>query len=259
MIFNTFGNREAPVIIMLAGSFCPAEGMENLYSELQKQFYVIAPTYNGHYEGSGDFTSRQGEAAQIKDHLVNEGITSVRMIYGQSMGSEIGIELMRQLKEAGITVDAAVFDGAPCIKLSKAYKAFMYFKFSTFIKMLRGKTVDEAMNIGLIKKFSNGDPDSLRPMVEPVIEVAPFITKQSIKNEVECCYTFDFPQFDDATQKNMYFFYGSEEKAYKTCYKGVTSAYPKANYRVVDNEGHLTYIDGHREEYLDWLRGIAEI
>ena len=86
MIFNTFGNKEAPVIIMLAGSFCPAEGMENLYSELQKQFYVIAPTYNGHYEGSVDFTTRQGEAAQIKDYLVNEGITSVRMIYGQSMG-----------------------------------------------------------------------------------------------------------------------------------------------------------------------------
>ncbi len=52
------------------------------------------------------------------------------MIYGQSMGSEIGIELMKQLSLQGIIVEKAVFDGAPCITLSKAYKTFMFFKFN---------------------------------------------------------------------------------------------------------------------------------
>ena len=155
MLFNTFGNRENPVIIMLAGSFCPAESLEMVYSVMKEDYYVIAPTYNGHYKDSKDFTTRQGEAKEIADYLQNQNITSVKMIYGQSMGSEIGIELMHQLSENNIIVDSAFFDGAPCIKLSRPYKAFMRFKFNTLINMFKGKTLDEAMNIGLVKKFSN--------------------------------------------------------------------------------------------------------
>ncbi len=67
MLFNIFGNRENPVIIMLAGSFCPAESMETVYSAMKEDYYVIAPTYNGHYKDSKDFTTRQGEAKEIAD------------------------------------------------------------------------------------------------------------------------------------------------------------------------------------------------
>ena len=258
MLFNTFGNRENPVIIMLAGSFCPAESLEMVYSVMKEDYYVIAPTYNGHYKDSKDFTTRQGEAKEIADYLQNENITSVRMIYGQSMGSEIGIELMRQLSENNIGIDSAFFDGAPCIKLSRLYKAFMRFKFNTLINMFKGKTLDEAMNIGLVKEFSNGNPEALKPMIEPILEIAPYLSKNSLKNEVECCYTFDFPTFSEEMQKNMYFFYGSEEKAYKTCYHLVRKAYPKANFRVAENYGHVTYLNDNREEYLGWLKEICE-
>ena len=51
------------------------------------------------------------------------------MVYGQSMGGEVAIELMKQMQENNIAIGYGVFDGAPCIKLSKAYKKFMYYKF----------------------------------------------------------------------------------------------------------------------------------
>lgn len=257
MKFNTFGSADNPVIVMLAGSFCPAESMDNLYTELYNDFYIVVPTYNGHYEGSKDFTTRQNEAAEIVQYLKSKNVTAIRLIYGQSMGSEIGIELMRQLLAEEITVENALFDGAPCIKLSKVYKAFMLFKFRTMINMLRGKTVEEAMNIKILKKLSNGDPDALKPMVEPIIRVAPYLNDNSIRNEVECCYTFDFPQFSTEIQKNMHFLYAKEEKACRSCLKGVQGAYPHADYRIVSGYGHLTYCCKHTDEYVDWIRDIC--
>lgn len=39
------------------------------------------------------------------------------MIYGQSMGVEIAIELFKQLEKTNIDIDCCFLDGAPCIKL----------------------------------------------------------------------------------------------------------------------------------------------
>ncbi|MBQ6946090.1 MAG: alpha/beta hydrolase [Ruminococcus sp.] len=254
MLFNTFGNKDNPVIIMLPGSFCPAESMKNLYSVLCKDFYIIAITYNGHHKDSKDFTSRQEEASEILRYIKECGISEIRMIYGQSMGAEIGIELLRQFVADGITVHKTFFDGAPCIKLSKAYKAFMLIKFKSLIKMVKNKSVDDVLKMSVVRKFAGGDAEALRPMLEDMSMVTPYLTDISIKNENECCYTFDFPQFDEGIQKNMFFFYGEEEKAYTLCAKYVRAAYPYAEYKVESGQGHLTYVSRHTEAYLELIK-----
>ncbi len=109
MKFNIFGNKQNPVIVMLAGSFCPAESMENVYSQLKDRFFVIAPTYNGCYEEIKDFTSRSGEAKEISDYLKRESVSEIAMIYGQSMGCEVGLELLNQLIISGTTVKHCFF------------------------------------------------------------------------------------------------------------------------------------------------------
>lgn len=258
MIFNTFGRKENPVIIMLAGSFCPPESMENIYSVLKENFYIIAPNYNGQYEGSGDFTTRKGEAAEIKQYLADCGIACVRMIYGQSMGCEIGIELMSQLVPAGIKVENSFFDGAPCIRLSRAYKALMHLKFRSMLKMLKGKTPENILDIGIIRMFYKNDPDSARCMIEPMLTTIPYVTEATIKNEVECCYTFDFPALDDEQQHRMHFFYDRNEKACRTCLKYVKKAYPHANYEIISGYAHLTYAFKNTDEYIRKLTDICQ-
>lgn len=255
MKFQVIGQKGNPVVIMLTGSFCPGECLEYLYSRMD-DYYVIVPTYNGHYEGAKDFTTRENEASEIREYLSRLGIDHIRMIYGQSMGSEVGMELYRQLSPEGVKVDYLFFDGAPMIRLSTPYKAFMRFKFGTMIKMFRDKTIDEAMNMKFLKQFAGDRIESLRPMIESLVEVAPYLTKNSLKNEVECCYTFDYPEVDEEMQKHTYFFYGEDEKAYKTCYKLVKKAYPLANYRVEKGHGHISYSCDFTEEYVAWLREI---
>lgn len=257
MKFFTYGKRENPAIVMLGGSFCPASAMAYLYDDLSRDYYIIVPEYNGHYAGT-TFTTRQNEAKEAADYLRAQGLSEVRLLYGMSMGAEVGVELLNQLENSEIAVHNAFFDGAPCIRLSKAYKAFMYFKFKTMIKMCRDKSTDEVLNMGLLKKLMNGDTESVRPMVESIKQTAPFLTKESIKNEAECCYTFDFPVFTEETQKRMHFFYAKEEKAYKTCYELVHKAYPAAQYQVVSGYGHLTYSVKKKTEYLEMLRGLCK-
>jgi pimeloyl-ACP methyl ester carboxylesterase len=257
MKFYEYGEKKAPLIVMLPGSFCPASALEYLYKDLAEEFYVVTFDYNGHYEGGGTFTTRQNEASEIRKYLMKKGIDSVRMVYGQSMGSEVGMELASQLIESGIKVGCCFFDGAPMITLSKPYKMFMYFKFRTMIRMMKDKSIDDVIQWKFLNKFTNGDTESVRPMLESLIKIAPVISDESIRNETECCYTFDFPEMTDEMQRNIYFMYAKDEKACKTCYRLVKKAYPQANIKVLDGYGHLTYSVKCQPEYVKLLKKIC--
>ena len=180
------------------------------------------------------------------------------MIYGQSMGTEIGMELLRQLQNENVKVEKAFFDGAPYIKLSFLYKKFMYFKFKTMINMFRNKTIDEVMNWSFLKKFAGDKVQTLRPMIESMMLSIPYLTNESIKKEVECCYTFDFPKMSEEMQKNIVFFYGEDEKAYKTCIKGVRNNYPKSEVIVKERHGHLTYACEFTDEYINEIKDFLK-
>lgn len=259
MRFDYYGDKNNPCIVMLSGSFCPGECMEYIYSKLYRNFYIIVPTYNGHYEGSGDFTTRQKEAEEIVQCLLDNHISNVKMIYGQSMGAEIGMELISQLGRSGIRFDSAFFDGGPFITLSKAYKAFMYFKFRTMINIIRKKSVDELLEWKFLNQFTNGDTASLRNLIESLASISPYLSNKSVKNECECCYTFDFPIMDKKTQNKLYFFYAKEEKAFKMCFRFVRKAYPDAHFKVVKGYGHLTYSVRNTDKYVDCLKRICSV
>jgi O-methyltransferase involved in polyketide biosynthesis len=63
-----------------------------LYDIWSEYFYIIATDYNG-YDGNSTFSTRKGEANGIVQYLKEQGITRIKMVYGQSMGAEIAIEL----------------------------------------------------------------------------------------------------------------------------------------------------------------------
>ena len=52
MRIHTFGAESAPVVIMLPGSFCNADTMDDIISRLKAEFRILAVDYNGQYPGS---------------------------------------------------------------------------------------------------------------------------------------------------------------------------------------------------------------
>lgn len=75
------------------------------------------------------------------------------------------------------------------------------------------------LNMKYLKQFVENKINTMKPLFEAVTEVSPYISSQTIKNQTECCYIFDFPQMSEKMQKNIYFYNGYDEKAYKICYK----------------------------------------
>lgn len=258
MKLHLFGKADAPLIVMLPGSFCPGETMAYLYTLLQTEYRICTVTYNGHHQGGKPFTTRQQEAGEIAEGLKEHGVSHIAMVYGQSMGSEVGAELIRQLPEFGITYGCAFFDGAPMIRLSKPYKAFMRFKFGMILRLIRNGRIDRILNMGIVKSMTAGDGGSLRKTIAGMQPTACCLNKQSLANVVECCYTFDYPLANRPETDRWYFLYAKEEKACKICLKPVQKAYPRAGYSILEGYGHLTYSLRNTEEYAallqSWLK-----
>ena len=257
MRFHTYGNHNHPIIIMLTSSFCAAESLEYLYSDLAEDYFVIVPEYNGHYEGSKDFTTRRKEASEMVQYLNSNGIRDICLIYGQSMGAEIGMELIAQLLKYKITVESAFFDGGTFLKQPKLYKAIKNYKNKSMLNKLRNQSVDEVVNWRSVDQFKKDDTEIARPMIESMVKTAPHITDESIKNETECRYTFNFPYIPENMQENIFFVYAEEEKDFKSCFKHLIDAYPAANFKTLSGEGHLTYSLRKTDDYLRVIRAIC--
>ena len=257
MRFNTYGSSRNPIILMLTSSFCSAESLSYLYEELNNDYFIIVPEYNGHYEGSKDFTSSQKEAKEIVAFLKENGISDICLIYGQAMGAEIGMELISQLLKQRINMESAFFDGGTFLKQPKLYKAIMNFKHKSMMNKMKTQSVDEVVSWKSVDQFKNDETEMMRPVIESMVKTAPVITDGSIKNETEARYTFNFPYIPEEVQENIFFVYASNEKNFKSCFKHLIDAYPAANFKTLNGEGHLTYSVKKTEDYLKVIRAIC--
>ena len=258
MKIPTYGEENTPVVIMLPGSFCNADTMMNIIMKLEAEFHILAVDYNGQYEGSEKpFTSRSGEAEEIIWYLHACSISSVALVYGQSMGGEMGMELLSQMKKEGIQVGAAFFDGGPFLRFPKAVSILLGNKFKTIVGNLRGKTLKEAQEDPTIVKFSGGKPERYSHMLGPICQNAVHMSDETLEREAGACVTFDYPAMDREFQEHLYFFYSKEESAWRFCHRRLQKAYPYAHYKLVSGYGHVGYPGEHLEEYCRWLSSLA--
>ena len=258
MRIHAYGKEQNPVIIMLPGSFCNADTMANIITKLESEFRILAVDYNGQYPGSEKpFTSRSGEAEEIVHYLREHVISSVALVYGQSMGGEMGMELLSQLKKNGIAAGAAFFDGGPFLRFPKLVSKFLGNKFKTIVGNLRGKTLEEALKEPTIVRFSGGKPERYSNMLGPICQNAAYMSDATLEREADACVTFNYPAIDRDFQKHLIFFYSKEESAWRFCHRKLQKAYPDAQYKLVSGYGHVGYPGEHLEEYCGWLSAAA--
>jgi hypothetical protein len=252
------GVKSAPIMIMLPGSFCNADSMANIISRLETEFRILAVDYSGQYaESEKPFTSRAGEAEEIIRYLQTHAIFSVALVYGQSMGGEMGMELIAQCRKNGIAVHAAFLDGGPFLCFPKIVSRLLGKKFKTIVGNLRGKTLEEALREPTIVKFSGGKPERYSNLLGPICQNAAFMSDETLEREADACVTFDYPTMDEEFQRHMYFFYSKEESAWRFCHRKLKKAYPLARYKLVSGYGHVGYPGEHLTEYCGWLSALA--
>ena len=184
-------------------------------------------------------------------------ISSVALVYGQSMGGEMGMELISQLRKNGMAVNAAFFDGGPFLRFPKIVSKLLGNKFKAIVGNLRGKTLEEALREPTIVKFSGGKPERYGNMLGPICQNAAYMSDETLEREADACVTFDFPILDRELQKRLCFFYSREESAWRFCHRRLQKAYPHAQFRLVSGYGHVGYPGEHLKEYCGWLSALA--
>jgi len=259
MLFETVGDCSHPVIVMINGSFTTGEGFANFARKyLADDFYVIAPTYDGHYEGSPAFDSREGQAAKILAYLKEEGIREVAVLQGLSMGSEVALDLLDQISRDGsVSVRRCFFDGGPYFRFPGWFRRIMYLKFRGFLNAGKKKGVEAMMDSRMVRWMMGDMTDCQESMMDVFGHIpVDVITDETIRNETEACYTFDFPTLSEELQKRCVFSWSSDEPAGKSS-KKIKARYPHAVYRSPGALGHSGFMIRKPQKYAALLRRLA--
>jgi len=262
MIFDTVGTKGNPVIVMINGSFTSGKSLIPFAQNLADGFYVVIPTYDGHHEGGGEFTTREDQASKILKYLQDEGISEVALIQGMSMGAEVALDLAAMIyKSDSMNVKRCLFDGGPYFNFNPLMRKIMQKKFLKLIHDCQHGTADE-----IIEKFSKnkfivwvakGEVMSYNSMIEGVAEVSRFMSDKSIANESDACYTFDFPEVSSDEQKKYYFTWSDNEPAYKSA-KSIKKCYADAEFTTAGSLGHGGFFLKKPEEYEALMRKLAK-
>jgi pimeloyl-ACP methyl ester carboxylesterase len=261
MIFETIGNKENPVVLMLNGSFSTGKGLSGIAERIADSYYVILPTYDGHHENGGIFTTREEQAKKIIDYLAENNINQLALIQGVSMGAEVAFTVFSMLRENNIEVDHCLFDGGPFYHFHWPMRAFMRAKFRRFVHQAQSGTLDEITERfsknKMVKWMIHGDISPYKWFIEGLADSAPYMSDESVNNESDACYTFDFPDLTEEEQKKTLFIWSTNEPAFSS-FKKVKICYGNSRFASPGDLGHCGFMARKPNEYAELIRSFAE-
>ena len=93
MYVNEFGDKDKPVIVMLAPMMLSGLDLYNLiHPYLKGEYRIISPDQGGHGR-AGAYVSADDEYQQLKQYLKAQGIENIKLVYGASLGVAVGYRL----------------------------------------------------------------------------------------------------------------------------------------------------------------------
>ena len=238
MKVKTLGSRKNPAILMIPGMFCTGDMPEKAARFLEKEYFIILPTLDGHHAEEPVYHDKQTDGQKIVSWLHENRIEKLALLQGTSMGAEVALEIARQLD---IPVSHYLFDGGPFFRFPRFFRALMAVKFMSYMKKVKGKDKDQAIRELLkdpfIKKLGGESLDSYRDIMGGFCEVGRWIEKDSVRRIADTCYRCDLPDFAQETVRRFVFLFSENEPARKS-EKRLKKKYPKAEFRVAKGYGH---------------------
>ena len=108
MIFNEFGNKKKPAILLMHGMLQDWHSMYDFMHYLAKDYRLIIPAMNGMYPDSPKFISFKNTCEEIENFLIKYYSGHILAVYGISQGATVMTEL---LARNNVQIDYAFLDG----------------------------------------------------------------------------------------------------------------------------------------------------
>lgn len=257
MTFHTLGDRRNPAVMLIHGMISSWRECEPYGKYLADEYYVIMPTLDGHGNDGTDLLPLAGEVDKLADYLKEQGITSLAMVQGSSMGAEIALAVAKRLDEEGIALTCGFFDGGPFFHFNPIFRRFMYRKFRSLVRIFDTDDHEAAyhamMNHPFLKFVGKDKSAQFEPIIRSMSQERRHFSKKTTRNLVKICYKCDLPTFTAEEQKRFCFFFSDEEPARKSR-KRLMKAYPGAEYRDIHGYAHCGFQTVKPEEYADILK-----
>ena len=130
MLFNVFGNKENPPVLLLHGMMQDWRSEYEMLKPLEEHYMLIIPAQDGFYDGCHDFSSFADQARQIEEYVHKNHNGKVFGAYGCSQG---GLMLTELLTRNRIDLGTVIMDGCYVAHQGKiagwvTYKMFCRFK-----------------------------------------------------------------------------------------------------------------------------------
>lgn len=165
MLFNEFGSKENPPVLLLHGMMQDWHTEYELLKDLEKHYLLIIPAQDGFYDGSGDFTSFEDQARQIEEYVKTNFNGKVMGAYGCSQG---GLMLTELLTRNRIHLGTVIMDGCYVAHQGKiagwvTYKMFCKYKntgkFPGFILLMMKLMGLKEEDLGMMDSLYKGASD----------------------------------------------------------------------------------------------------
>ena len=249
MKINTLGSQGNPAVILIHGMFCDYTSTLTYAEHLKGHYFVIMPTLDGHYAGSGNYTTADGQAKKLTVMLHEMDISEIALLQGTSMGAEVALAVT---KICDIPIRHYLFDGGPFFMFPKWFRGVMQRKFEGFTRKFKGKSRETVMQDSFIRWIGGKNLNDYGSMLDSFIKSADFMTAESIKNVTETCYCCTLPMFSEQLQKKFVFHFSEKEPAHQSK-KRLQKAYPYAKYIDYPGNGHCGFQAAEPEKYAEFL------
>ncbi len=171
MLFNEFGNKENPPVLLLHGMMQDWRSEYELLKPLEEYYRLIIPAQDGFYDGSKDFTSFADQARQIEEYIhLNYG-GKIHGAYGASQG---GLMLTELLTRNQVNLGTVIMDGCYVAHQGKisgwvTYKMFCKIKndgkfpwLMNVMMALMGNDKDDVTGKFMDAMYMNASDESVR-------------------------------------------------------------------------------------------------
>lgn len=243
MHIHVYGDTKNEKIILLHAMFMDGKMLYDKFRKDFQDYCIISPDLSMHGSSENEFISAEEESAVLKNYLIENDMTDIKLLFGMSLGSRIALELIHDTE---LKFDLIYLDGTPVYKNARFARLFYELVFSSKLKKARKEKGLSEKKMGEIFGEENG-----RIMGRNFENM----TNQSLSAIIDACSRFDFPVYSKSLQKRMYFDYGSKEYD-KRCIKTLKKYYPNVHCIVRNGYDHCQYIPENKQGFFRELKKL---
>ena len=245
-MFHEYGNENPKIIVMIHGTAMSWKMFVPAAEALADTYHVILAGVPGHDPDRDDeFTSVEQTASEIEEGLLHQGINTVDLLYGLSMGGGI---VLRMLADSRLTIRHAVIDGgiAP-YEFPKTVCALILAKDVVLTGL--------AKHSRRLLSCAFSDRDYGKETVDGMYQVLRHMSARTIFRVYASTDNYSMSDVFPETDTEIEYWYGSEEeKERKTDIQYFRKHIPHVRIRILHGMKHGQYAAVDTESFVKDLR-----